>query len=331
MTGKYIKMKHENDLRPSILEDESISDTITVNDFIILHKKFMIDKSLEGLAQRTLSDHETHFKFLKRYLDQEYRSNINHIALTVDILKGYLYYMVQEKKYKPCTINLRLRTLKCYLKWLYNEKYIQEDLSIKLKLVKVPQDTIKILSDSDIIKLLRMPDKNTYSGYRDFALMVLMLDCGIRVNEAVNLKIDDIDLKKGIVSIKAENAKTRIERQVPINPKTCKILKQLIDVDKENNCEFVFSKNTGEKARANQIIQNFSRYGKRAGIEARCTPHILRHTFAVNAVRKKMDVFTLQRIMGHSTIITTRKYIQLETDDLIKNHNDVKLIDKYIK
>lgn len=331
MVGKYMQIKHNDGFRPPMLNDDVVLNTITVNDFIVLHQKFIRDKTLEGLAQRTLLDHETHFKYLTDYLEEEYRSTINRMALTGDVLKGYIYHMVQEKQYKPCTINVRMRTLKCYLKWLFNEKYIPEDLSIKLKLVKVPQDSIKPLNDIDVRKILKMPNRETYAGFRDFSLMVLMLDCGVRVNETVNIKIDDVNLKEGLINIRGENAKTRIERQVPISSKTCKILKKLIEVDSENSCEYVFCTNTGEKAKASQIIQNFARAGKRAGIQVRCTPHIFRHTFAVNAVRAKMDIFTLQKIMGHSTLITTRKYIQLGNEDLIKSHNGINLVDKYIK
>lgn len=138
MAGRYMQMKHNDGFRPLMLNDDDVLNTITVNDFIVLHQKFIRDKTLEGLAQRTLSDHETHFKYLTNYLEEEYRSTINRMALTGDILKGYVYHMVQEKQYKPCTINLMLRTLKCYCKWLYIEGYIPVDLSIKLKLVKVP-------------------------------------------------------------------------------------------------------------------------------------------------------------------------------------------------
>lgn len=143
-----MQMKHNDGFRPSMLNDDDVLNTITVNDFIVLHQKFMMDKTLEGLAPRTLSDHETHFKY--NSLEEEYRSTINRMALTGDILKGYVYHMVQEKQYKPCTINVRLRTLKCYCKWLYTEGHIPEDLSIKLKLVKVPQDSIKPLNDIDV-------------------------------------------------------------------------------------------------------------------------------------------------------------------------------------
>jgi len=73
----------------------------------------------------------------------------------------------------------------------------------------------------------------------------------------------------------------------------------------------------------------FRNYGRKAGIKGRCTPHVFRHTFATNFIRKGGNVFTLQRIMGHSTLLTTRKYIQLDIEDLKQKHKQFSLLEEY--
>ncbi len=94
--------------------------------------------------------------------------------------------------------------------------------------MKVPQDTIKPLSDINIRKMLKAPDLKTYAGFRDFTIMITILDCGIRLGKLVNLKIEDIDTKIGCIRVKGEIAKTRTERVLPIGKKTCKLISQLI-------------------------------------------------------------------------------------------------------
>lgn len=331
MAKKQMKMEMKNGLETDMQEAYKVKKCDTVYDFVLLHKDFMVEKTLEGLSPRTLSDHETHLKNFVDYVALEYRSNLNRVALDRDIFRNYVSYMMQERKYKPATINVRLRPLKCYLKWLFNEGKIGENLSIKIKLVKTLEDEIKPLSDADVKLMLKMPDKTSYAGFRDYCIMVLMLDNGIRVNETVNIKLDDIDLKLGLITIRAETAKTRISRQIPISKKTINLLKELIDINKANDVDYLFPTNAGDKANPKQIIQNFTRYGKKAGIKVRCTPHVWRHTFAVNAVKADMDVFTLQRIMGHRTLSTTRGYIQLEKSDLIEKHQRGNMVDKYIR
>lgn len=330
MVKKQLQLSKHNGLNPLMLNVRKSMGCITVKDFFELHDKFIEFKVLEGLSSRSINDYKTHIEFIRRFFEEAERISIDRLV-DADLLRSYLYHMVQERQYKPGTVNIRLRTLKCYLKWLFDEGYTDTNFSLKLKLVKVPQDTIRPLSDADVKKMLNAPDKGSYAGFRDFVLMILMLDCGIRINEAANLKNDDIDLKQGLINIRAENAKTRVFRQVPINAKTCKLIKELIRIAEDNKSEYIFQSIYGDKMKTNQVIQNFERYGKRSGVTVKCTPHIFRHTFATNAVKAGMDAFTLQRILGHSTLAMCRKYIQLETTDIVKKHKQINLLDKYLK
>lgn len=319
-------MEHLNNLKLSCKN----SGNMTVGDFFIVHEKFMNDKSLEGLANRTIDEHKSHLEYFKKYLNDAYQSDIESVAVDSNLFKGYLYWMLHEKEYSPFTVNLRIRTIKCYLNWLYTEKYLAENISLKLKLVKTPEDTIKPLSDDDIKKMLKACDTTTYAGFRDFCLILTILDCGIRIGEACQLMVDDIDLKEGLINVRAEVAKTRKFRQLPISSRTCKFLKELVAIAKENNSIYLFQNTYGGQIKKQNLILSIRRLGEKAGIKQRCTPYVMRHTFATNAVKSGiMDLFTLQRIMGHTTLLTTRKYVQLETTDLKKKHDKANCVDRF--
>lgn len=148
MGNRKLKVNNNNSLKLTMQDVRVEKGTITEEEFRMLHEKFMKDKALEGLAPRTLEEHRTHIRYLKSYLEDDKRSTLNRIAdleLNYCTFKDYLAYMVIEKQYKPCTTNIRIRTLKCYLKWLYENDYINENYGVRLKLVKVPEDTIKPL------------------------------------------------------------------------------------------------------------------------------------------------------------------------------------------
>lgn len=321
MGNRKIKVKIKTDLQ----KDRKIN----VEEFFQLHEYFIKDKSLEGLANRTLKEYDVNLQYFKKWLEYEYQSDYNRVAIEVDLFKKYLYYMQNEKEYNPFTINIRIRTLKTYLKWLYNEKYISSDINIKVKKVKVPQDFTVPLTDNDIKRLLENCDISTYAGYRDYCIIITILDCGIRIHELCVLKNNDIDLKQGLIKVNAETTKTRTARLLPVSTKTCKLLKQLIDIAKGTESNYVFQSTYGGKIKPTNISLSLNRIRNKAGIEKSCTPYVLRHTFATNAVRSGIDVLTLQRIMGHSTIITTRKYVQLNTNDLKEKHDRLNPIDKY--
>lgn len=259
MVRSKLKILSSGKSKPLVTENEILDKDMGIENFFKFHAKFIEFKVLEGLASRTIEDHEKFMKYFKNYIFSDQRS-IENRWLNIDVFRGYLYFMVHEKKLKPCTVNLRLRTLKCYLRWLYNEDYLDIDYSTKLKLVKVPEDLVKHLPDEQIKLMLKTPNREIYSGYRDFVLMVLMLDCGISINEALTLENEDIDTKSNLITIKSENAKSRKSRQVPISPKTCKLLKELLQISKENNCDYVFQSSFGGKIETLAIIKNFEKY-----------------------------------------------------------------------
>lgn len=121
--------------------------TLNLSDFFFLLDEFKREKQLSGLAPRTLSDYDIHFKYLEDYLFSTQRFSRDRY-IDSSIFNEYLSYLILQKEYSPFTVNIRLRTLMIFLKWLYCNNHIAEDLSTKTKLVKVPQDTIEPLSNT---------------------------------------------------------------------------------------------------------------------------------------------------------------------------------------
>jgi len=157
-----------------------------------------------------------------------------------------------------------------------------------------------------------------------------MLETGVRVNEASNIMLSEVNQKLKLLTVRSETSKTREERHLPVSAKTMKYLERLIAIAKTNGELHLFNSTLGGGVATMAVIKNFDKYGKRAGVEKRCTPHIYRHTMAVNSVKAGMDIFTLQKLLGHSNITTTRQYIQLNTDDLINSHSKANVISRFI-
>ena len=307
-----------------------LSRVITIDEFFDLFDKFYHIKSMEGLADRSLKNHAVHMKYFAEFIGHLHPTD-TVCRFDVEVCRMYINYMLYEKQLSNVTVNIRLRTLKTYLRWLYREEYLDNDISARIKLLKEPKDIVKSLSDKNVLKMLKAPDMTSYDGFRDYTLMLLMLDCGVRVNEAVNIKVSDVDLKSGLIVIRGKVAKARTSRYLPISIKTVKYMKELIRIAAKNECEYVFQSVYGGKISSERISRNFSTYGKKMDIKERCTPHVFRHTFATNFVRAGGDVFTLQKILGHSTLVTSRRYVQLNTDDIREKHSKANLLDRYLK
>ncbi|MEH7121560.1 tyrosine-type recombinase/integrase [Neobacillus vireti] len=306
-----------------------------------LFETFMKAKGLEGLRERTLEEHRTTFKYFLTFLERKH-PHLKYIDdINTEVVRDYVYYMTKEKQLwddhteasmrfktekkglSPFTVNIRLRTLKCFFKFLYDEGHISENPTKRVKLLKTEQDTIEAFSEKQIIDLLNQPDQRSYAGFRDYTLMLLFLDSGIRCNEALGLKIKDFNYDQGIIKVPASLAKNTHARILPISKKTAKSLKTLI---KENSVfesqDYIFLSNYGQKIDPSWIRSRIKEYGKKADIkDIRVSPHTFRHTFSKMYILNGGDAFTLQRLLDHSTMNMVRKYIQMNSEDIKKQHH----------
>lgn len=326
MAIKHIKMDNIIEVdKPTKID----RNKFTLYNFHNLFDTFLNRKSIEGIANRTLKDYKMCKKFLDNYFyDVLGLSKSN--SLKTNYFHEYVAYMKLQKQYANNTINIRLRYIKAYLNWLYEEEYLKENISKKIKLVKTPKDTIKPLNTNDVRKILKEIDTTNYSGFRNYVFILLCLDTGIRIQEAISLEVEDINIRNAVITVKADNAKTRETRFLPVSNKVIRLLKQLIQVSNKYNSPWIFlSERDGTQLTYNAISSAFNNLVKKAKINKKCTLYMLRHTFATNAIKADMDIFTLQRIMGHTELSTTRKYIQLDTKHLIKKKNQIDTLKDY--
>ena len=169
-----------------------------------------------------------------------------------------------------------------------------------------------ILEPEEAQNLLKQPNKRYPSGLRNKAMMSLMLHCGLRVSEVVNLRPGNINLTKG--KLRVENGKGNKDRDLAIP----EYLTDLFDSWRKKRPEssFFFSTLKGKKLSIRYLQQMVKRYAHKAGITKKISPHVLRHTYATQYYRQTKDIETLRRILGHSDISTTTIYITLANIDV---------------
>jgi len=139
---------------------------------------------------------------------------------------------------KPATYNLRQVYLKAFFEWSIAEGYLNENPLEGLKKRKAQERIVDVPEDI-LTKLLKLTDSNTFTGVRDHSLIIFTLDCGIRPKEAISLTINDFDLKRFIVTIPSDIAKTRTARTLPILRQTADAINYLIQVRHPSWCDTV--------------------------------------------------------------------------------------------
>lgn len=146
--------------------------------------RFMTFKRTQGLAKRTLDEYEIHFRYFLDYL----KGHVSLGEVTVDRVLGYIAWMIHDKNLAPMTVNVRLRTLRAFLRYLHLEGLIPKPIHDKIRLLKTTEDTIQSFSTTEIQLLLRQIDTSTYVGYRDFTMVCTLLDTMVRISELLTMR-----------------------------------------------------------------------------------------------------------------------------------------------
>ena len=231
------------------------------------------------------------------------------------------YSKAQERGLSGHTINTYMRSIRAFWSWLVSEEIIDTNPFPKLRIPKPPRKVMATFSPYQIESLLRAMNSPA-EGYRDMVIVLTLLDTGLRVNELIKLKVENVWLEEGLIKVLGKGNK---ERLVPIGTQIRKLLWRYITQHRpepaQPNLDNLFLNRDGRPLTKNRVASIMKRHGTMAGLTGiRCSPHTLRHTFAINYLRNGGDVFSLQKILGHSSLEMTKRYCELANVDIKKAH-----------
>ena len=254
----------------------------------------------------------------------------NHIRSFILYLQRQVKTPHTEKPLSPATVQGYVRTLKVFFSWLLREEYIRSNPMTKIPVPRAPIKTINTFNHEHIDRLATLCHTSNGSGYRNLAIILLLLDSGIRVNELVNIDHNDLDLTEGYIKIR--KGKGNKERLVPVGSIVQKTLWKYINQYRSQpltrKATALFLSEHGLPLTKSGVQQMLRRYGRIAGITGvRCSPHTFRHTFAKNYLLNGGDIFSLQKILGHSSLASVRIYLNLFAADLKKQHQQFSPVD----
>jgi site-specific recombinase XerD len=228
----------------------------------------------------------------------------------------------------PSSIAGRVRTVRAFGSWIAREFDLTHSPVRGVPVPRVPERIISSLRDGDVRALLRALEERSTQPDRDRAIVLLLLDTGVRLSEVAGLRIKDVDLIEGRCRVMGKGSR---ERLVPIGRKTRQALRRTLTrrgtVDAD---DALFVGPDGAPLAAHAYQQLFRRLASHSHLSTRCSPHVLRHTFARAFLQNGGDVFSLQRILGHSpsSLQVTRRYVDLLDDDLRAIHRQASPVDR---
>lgn len=309
-------------------------DLVHTDKIESLSRGYILNCRCEGKSPKTL---ETYTLVLKNFSWFCKNSDFPPVQkLTAMHVKQFLWYLSSEtnrwgknnpKTKQPAsltTVHDYYRALRTFFNWLEREQLIYDNPFHHLKPPKTEKKIVEALTPFEINRLFSACSGRTSLDIRNKAILSLFLDTGLRVSELANLAIDDIDMDSGAILVR--HGKGNKQRVVHVGTRAQKILWKYITIYRHAENRRLFINRSNEPLDVVGIKITLKRLGKSAGVNVH--PDKLRHTFAISYLRVGGDVFSLQYLLGHTTLQMTQKYLQsLNVEDAINAHRKFSPLD----
>lgn len=269
----------------------------------------------KGLAKNSLESYKRDLVKLQNWAE---KNNLEILDLTQKDLREWMIDLAGENLAENSKRRL-ISALRGFYKFLQFDGHIKKNPAENLIAPQKGFYLPKFLNETDIENLLAVPDVSGEIGLRDRAILELMYACGLRVSEAVDLKISDIDVDAGILTCKGKGNKTR---RVPVGKSALEWLRSyLARRRKKENIEIsnLFLTSSGRPLNRQIIFRFIKEYAENIGLED-VSPHTLRHSFATHLIQNSADVRSVQQLLGHADISTTQIYTHITDNHLRKTY-----------
>jgi integrase/recombinase XerD len=237
----------------------------------------------------------------------------NSVELSEEHLASYMLSL-KEKSYTVSTIARKIAAARTFLKFMAERGKVDKDLAPRLTAPRVHKPLPTALSVADIQRLMaetaRVP---SIDGKRDQAMLELLYASGLLASELMSLNVDDVDTGRNCINFKGHRGKLR---KIPLDNRIGRMMQEYIDSarlkllisDKE---KALFLNQRGERLTRQGFWQIVQGYANEAGISAKVTPRTIRHSYAVHKLNSGADIQSVQEVLGHAHISTTRAYKQV--------------------
>jgi len=305
-----------------------------------LIKRYELAKRAEGKSPKTVKGYNELLLSFYRHI-REHTGDTTISRFTIDTVREYIIYLQTRPKFQghPFTpargnglsiesVRDHVRTIKAFASWLYVEGYTRENRLKNLKLPKPEELIIEPLTEDEINITLNTIDQKTPVGRRNYVMVVLMLDTGVRAGETANAELKNFKPIEGCLKVMGKGKKERI---VPVGIVAQTALSEYITYVRSKiakpDCNRLFVSEDGGPITENTLKLFFSRLSKKSGI-TRLHAHLCRHTFAINYLLNGGDIYSLKEILGHKTLEMVNRYLHFTKAQITARHREFSPMDR---
>ena len=288
-------------------------------------EEFLLDRIASGATDKTIADYRQKIRIFRTYAKEDLPVE------QIDLNFCRLYYVyLRDRGISSVTIQAYIRNLRAFLNWLYLNDYIKADICHRFRLPKAQRKYIDILTDEEIRKIFDALSGDRWVDARNRVIIMLMLDCGLRLNEVVTARLEYLHLREKYIIVDGKGQK---QRAVPFG-RTLEIsIRQYLDQTTDfetliiSGCRDGRQKRPPEPVTYEAVKDLFRILKEKTGI-ARLHPHLLRHTFATRYLENGGNIYALQMILGHTQLTMCQKYLHLAQSKVVSGFINFSPVDR---
>ena len=298
-----------------VVKRSADADSVTLQEAF---EDFMQEKRARSLSESTLRNYEQSYNFFCKY------AGYTEKTLTEEVDQKALYSMINTLAHngvQPSSINHYLRDIRTFRYWCMDgtRAYIQPPF--KIHEVEKQEEPIKLFTNEELDALLEKPRKSdSFATWRTWAIVNWVLATGNRAATICEVKIEDINFAHKEITLRhTKNKKAQI---IPLSSSLETCIKEYMRIWRRDSdpTSWLFPNVGEEQLTTNALRLSFTKYCKDKEV-TKTNIHGLRHNFAKLWVKNNGNMFTLQKILGHSTLAMTRRYVKLFSDDIKEDYD----------
>lgn len=275
----------------------------------------------KGLSEKTKKSYENDLKVYIKYLKKIYKEDLRIGNTSEKDIENFLKHQATLND-KTTTIAHKLTVIKNFYIYLEREKIIKHNPASSITRPKAIKKLPKVLTDNEIKSILNIP-LNTPFDYRNKAMLELIYSSGLRVSELINVTVNNLDFTNCIIRIIGKGNKERI---IPLGEYSMYYLNLYLEkrhlLLKDKNDEALFLNNHGKKMTRQGFFIILKKILKDKNLNQDISPHTLRHSFATHLLNNGADLRSIQEMLGHADISTTRIYTHINNKKIKKDYNE---------
>ena len=264
---------------------------------------FLKSRQAENVRPVTLDAYEAKLRIFREWIGADTALS----AVNKEAIEAFKLFLLDGDHGGAQTANSRLRHLRAFIYWCADEGFIP---FFKVKLVKAEEPVKGFYSPEELKKILERPQKGaSFSEWRCWALESTLVSTGIRIGSALEIRVEDVSLSPGGGEIVLRHTKNRKRQTVFVSPVLAGVLEEYARIRGGDSDSFFFCNIFGEAWTTRSAAGAVQRYNRKRGVP-RTSMHDFRRTFATALAREGVDAFSLQRLLGHSSLEMSRRYVQ---------------------